>query len=426
MSFYFVSIISFTSIYRSIIKRLRWRRRHCRDFGINFPSTGYLSEELSEEEVIFDRTTIGRNKKSPMGVSPRSTPNASTIKLELAPATYQSPGHKSQEQKIWMLSGTPKSTPLMAVPTLTDTSSTEVWTANEIPQSNSLDSSQSSTTSSLSDVSTWTRAETARSESLTSVLSVSLKSEWELPDSDLANETVSIPPSFTTQSKLGLSTSPEVTFEVSTMATPKESTSLSLPHTCSNELTRTVSMAIDGASSSTESCKRPVAPRNDVAITIDDDEDEIIYKRETSQYEELSTVKVVEKDTSREEVVIRIEHCNIEGSSKQSESQASSGEPIYTSEKLEIKNVTTDDTVTDIISRDEENEAPLVGNDNCKDGKLQLSLSVGFISVHVFDHIHANSYPFDDRTFDGGGVVLTQTLTRFFTLHHLEFYRILH
>ena len=326
-----------------------------------------------------------------MGVSPRSTPNTSTTKLELAPATYQSTDHKNQEQKVWILTDTPKSTPLMAVPTLTDVPSTEVWMVNEIPGSNSLDSSF--TTSSLSDVSTWTRTETPRSESLTSVSSVSLRSEWELPDSDLAKETVSISPSVTSQSKLGLSISPKLTFEVPTVATAKESTSLSLLHTSSNELTRTVSMATDGASSSTESCKRPVAPRNDVAITIDDDEDEIVYKREKSQCEELSTVKDVDKYASREEVVIRIEHCDEEGSLKQSESQASSGEPIYTSEKLGMKNVTTDDNVIDIISRDEENEEPLSEKDNCKDGKLPLTLSVGLIFFHVVDHIHANPYP---------------------------------
>ena len=133
---------------RNILKN-RWRRRYKRELKLNIPSTGYLSEELSEEEVFFDRTTMGRNKKSFMATSPKSTPNAPPRQPNSALVSSQSTDHETQEQiMIWTLSETPKSTPLMAVPTLTENMpSTEVWTVNEIPESQSLDSSSKESSS---------------------------------------------------------------------------------------------------------------------------------------------------------------------------------------------------------------------------------------------------------------------------------------
>ena len=132
---------------RNILKN-RWRRRYKRELKLNIPSTGYLSEELSEEEVFFDRTAMGRNKKSFMATNPKSTPNAPPRQPKSAPVSSQSTDHETQEQIIWTLSETPKSTPLMAVPTLTENMpSTEVWTVNEIPESQSLDSSSKESSS---------------------------------------------------------------------------------------------------------------------------------------------------------------------------------------------------------------------------------------------------------------------------------------
>ncbi len=128
-------------------------------------------------------------------------------------------------------------------------------------------------------------------------------------------------------------------------------------------------MATDSTSSSTESCKTPVAPRNEVVITMDDDDDkETVYTSEKSQREDLTTVKIVDKEASREEVVIRIEHTDGEG---KSETEASSGELINTSEKLETNNVTNDVTIIEILSSDDENEGPLAVNDKYSDGKSQ-------------------------------------------------------
>ena len=41
-----------------------WKRRTYHRLGSNFTSTGYCSEEFSEEEIIFDRSVMERNKES--------------------------------------------------------------------------------------------------------------------------------------------------------------------------------------------------------------------------------------------------------------------------------------------------------------------------------------------------------------------------
>ncbi|XP_078351304.1 uncharacterized protein LOC144636037 [Oculina patagonica] len=234
-------LLSYTGVPRlwSICKK-RWRRRHDRVFGLNIPSTGYLSEELSDEEVIFDRTAMRRNKKSSKGASPKSTPNTSPRRPKSARESYQSTDHATQGQKIWTLTDTPKSTPLMAVHRLTNKPGTEVWTVNEVPESKSLDFS--STTSSLSDLPTWTPTKTPRSASSTSVSVISLTSESDIcasdltsatrsstPPSSLTEKTVPSPVPLTTQSRLGLSTSSELTVpdhESPLPSTSKESSSL--------------------------------------------------------------------------------------------------------------------------------------------------------------------------------------------------------
>ncbi|XP_078342703.1 uncharacterized protein LOC144628472 isoform X2 [Oculina patagonica] len=374
------------------IFKKQWRERYGREFGKNDPAMGYLSEELSEEEVIFDRAAMERNKKSSMSTSPKSTPNTSPGRPKSTSASYQPTDHETQEQKIWTLTTTPKSTPLMVVPTLDDTPSTEVWTINEISESNSLDSSF--TTSSLSDLSAcnWTQTETPRSASLTAVSSMSLTSELDICSSDLQSLTPSltlqfntteetIPSSFpsATRSRLDPYTPSELTIPESSLtpnpSTSKEFSNLCLLPSASDELTRSLSMATDSTSSSTESCKTPVAPRNEVVITMDDDDDkEIIYTSEKSQHEDMTTVNDVHKETSREELVIRMEHADGEDESLMlSESEAASVEMIYRNNKLRMDNA-TDDAVIDIVSSNDENEGPFSVNDDYKNEKTTLTL----------------------------------------------------
>ena len=271
---------------------------------LNFPSSGYFSEELSEEEIIFDRTTTRRNKRA----SPVATPMTSPEGFQSV-FSSQSPDHPTQEQKIWTLTSTPKSTPLMAVPTLDDSQRSDVWMVNEIPETKSPD--YLFTTSSLSDLST----ETPRSVSLTSVSSISLASEAEADDSDLAIEThlsvpafeltdntVDIPLPFTIQPRLSPSTSSEQTTLVSSLSSHPSKPSLSSLPTASGESTPGVFMESNGPSSSTEACKTPVAACNEVVIAMDDDDEEIHNSRDKSESEMPSVVKDADKQTSKGEL----------------------------------------------------------------------------------------------------------------------------
>ena len=91
--------------------------------------------------------------------------------------------HPTHEQKIWTLTDTPKSTPLVDHRTLDDTKRTDVWTVIEIPETKSLDSSF--TASSLSDLLTEKPTEISRSESsVTLVSSISQASETDICDHD--------------------------------------------------------------------------------------------------------------------------------------------------------------------------------------------------------------------------------------------------
>ena len=84
-------------------------------------------------------------------------------------------------------------------------------------------------------------------------------------------------------------------------ATPKESSSIELFSSESSDTTRSVSIKTNDSSSSTESFKAPVAPRDEVIITIeDDDKDNEMYRNEKPITEnvinEISGVAKVKKE----------------------------------------------------------------------------------------------------------------------------------
>ena len=169
---------------------------------------------------------------------------------------------------------------------------------------------------------------------------------------------------------------PELKIPESSLSPHPSTSKESLQPTASDELTRAFSMATDSTSSSTESCKRPVAPRSEVVINMDDD-DEIIYTSGKMQDEDLSTVKDFDKETSREEVVIKMELGDGKDESlMMSESQASSGELIHMSENLGMHNVTTDDAIVDIMTSDDENEGPLATNHDGKSKRFKYCLRI--------------------------------------------------
>jgi len=311
---------------------------------------------LSEKEIIFDRSEVERNMESSKDACPRTTPEASVGRPQSASPSYQSPDHPKQGQKMWTLTDTPS---FMAHPTLDGTNRTEVWTANEIPVTKSLDSS--SATSSLSDLSTGKPTEAAPSESLTSTSSMSQSLGTEVCDHDLATTTRSSTSSydmedkpalsslpFTTQSSLGPSTSSKETISESSLSPhPNLSGFFSLP-TASEESIQTVSMATTDRSS-TESCKTPiaVAARNEAVIT-KDNEDENTSTSDKSQDEVLTAVKDAGKESCKAEMAVTMRTDDDEETSVISDSGSSAGEAIHTSQEAEK---TTGNAITDTMGR---------------------------------------------------------------------------
>lgn len=374
--------LSFLASTHFLCRRIfnkRWRRRH--ELGSNLPST---DEELSEKGIIFDRPGLERNKESSKDACSRTTPETSLGRPQSASSSYQSPDHPTQEHKIWTLTDTSKSTSIMAHPSLDDANRTDVWTVNEVPETKSLDSSFP--TSSLSDLSTGKPTETPRSESLTSVSSMSQASETEVCDFptvtyssassyDLTDKPALSSFPFTTQSSVGPSTSSEETISESSLSPHPSLPGFSLLPTASEESTRNVSMATNSRSS-TGSCKTPVAVtvRNEAAITKDDEGDSTSTSWK-SQDEVLRVVKDAGKESRKAEMMITMGVDDDEESSVISDSESSTGEVIYTSQEAEIKNVTKGDDILDIMGRDKDNEETSVINEKSNDGKLLLVTS---------------------------------------------------
>ena len=260
---------------------------------------------------------MGRKKNS---FSPKATPKTTPRWPKSSHSSYKSTDHANQEQKIWTLTDTPKSTPLMAVCEIPDLPRAEVWNVNKIPEPETTTSPL--TTSSLSESGASTPAETSPSTSLTFVSVISLTSEPETLDTecpstsreltpacDLTETTASSPLPAIPQSVLVPVVSSGVTISESppssNPSTPQDSPSLSLHPASSDELTRTLSMETDHTSSSTQSCKTPVAPSGEVVIAMEDDDDgQIIYPSDKSHGETFGTATFAEKETATIKVVI--------------------------------------------------------------------------------------------------------------------------
>lgn len=325
-----------------------------------------------------------RNKiSSPKGASPKRTPEASSGRSQSAPSSHESPDHPTQEPKIWTLTNTPRSAPLMAAPKLEDSPRTEVWTSKEIPESRSLDSLFP--TRSLSD-------------SLTSASLISRASETEMCDSDLetltrlsaptcdlTDNTVLSPSPLTTEARPGPSTLSEETTAESSVSPHPSKPSVSLLSTASDESGSCISMASDSASSTTESCKTPVAVRNGVVIAMDYNDRKIIHPSEKTEGEMLNVVKNVCKGSSKEEAVITMGLDGEKESSVKSESESSTEEVINKSQETEMKDTTTGDAIIDIMGSDNDNEETSAINEKSNDGKsLLLDQHVTYFSLFKF------------------------------------------
>lgn len=229
-------------------------------------------------------------EKSIMEQGREQTKNSATIKKQMGrPPAYQLAATQGEVQELWTLTETPTSTPLMAVTTDVEvvTARNKDCTIIEIPEMSSSDTSF--TCSSLSDA--FAVPEMCdQSSSLTSVTAMSLASDVEIMIDSPASTGAVVPSStvcslgevvepVTPQSTLDTHTScghqtSQQPPPTSHPTTPKESPSNHMFSSTSGELTRTVSMKTDNSAPSTQSCKVPVAPRDEVVIAIEDDNDE--------------------------------------------------------------------------------------------------------------------------------------------------------
>ena len=102
------------------------------DPGCNFNSLPNISEQLSEEEIIFERTNLN--------CGTRTSKDSATHKPEPNPPSYQLAATHFDAQSPWTLRDTPTSTPLMAVSAeCSDCSPGEnICVAVDIPEPNLL------------------------------------------------------------------------------------------------------------------------------------------------------------------------------------------------------------------------------------------------------------------------------------------------
>ena len=307
-----------------------------------------------------------RNKESSKDASLRTTSEASSETPQVAVSSHQTPDHPTQAPKIRTLTNKPRSTPLMAAPKLDDSSRTAIWTSKEI------------STTSLSDSSNVKPAETRPSVSESSESSETKMCHPDLktltrslaPACDLTDKTVLSPlPLTTTEARLGPSSLFEKTTSDSSLLPHLSRPSFSLRSNASQESRSSTSMASDSASSTTESCKTPVAARNEVVIPMDDNDRKIIHPSEKSEGEVLNVAKDACKGSIKEEAVITMGLDDEEECSVKSESESFREEVINKSQDAVKKDTTTGDAIIDIMGSDNDNEETSAINEKSNDGK---------------------------------------------------------
>ena len=216
-----------------------------------------FGEELSDEEVIFEKKPRGSRSETPSN-TPQSNTNANG---DVPCEQFETSGnHSTHALAVWTITDTPRSTPLMTVSPATDTARiNDLWMINETPSEmiHLLCPSGSSVMSEQS----WTPPKEA---------SVPAESEvWKyprechtLPESSKGSTSGST--LLASQSKNGFSTLAE---KCSISILTDSSTSPTVPE----ELTRFVSTETAITNSSAELSKTPVPPVSDVVITIEDE-----------------------------------------------------------------------------------------------------------------------------------------------------------
>lgn len=247
-----------------------FHRRNCRrrsreptdsELGLVTPRTTDFDQDVSDEEIIFERKA-SRSKEQVSKDKPESksatSPPEQTINYAPHPPTS--------------FTEVPQDTGATGRPIA------EVWIVNET--SESVTPACTSTTSPMSEPSTWTPNETPSSSPRNVLSSTSLTSEsdsWTCFKDAKPTPTPTSEENWTLTDKtdstpLGVQATPVRSASVTESAN-STATESSCSTKFSEESTCRVPMETDATNSSTESCKTPVAPLNEVVITMEDEEE---------------------------------------------------------------------------------------------------------------------------------------------------------
>ena len=245
-----------------------------------------FGEELSDEEIIFERKVSGSKNETNPGSSQSNTRSSGTAPSEQCEqSTYVS----THAPTTWTLTDTPRSTPLMTASTVSETPKTGVWLVNETSELKHLLSPSDTLGSSEQSCSpNETPPSASRTPSLASDLEIWISSKEchsapESPNGFVPAESWTFidKPEFTKLDSQ-FQNGPTNTAKDRSRSPPVDSSSLpNMPH----EFICPVSMETSATSSSKESCKVPVSTWSDVSINIEDEEDSkwvVVSERECS------------------------------------------------------------------------------------------------------------------------------------------------
>ena len=291
-----------------------------------------FGENGSDDETIFERKAAARKKKASKSNPKASSPAEQTINLPPHPPT------------TWTGS-TPQDGSSVPEPAVTDSPSAEVWVVNET----SVSLSSPASLSPMSEPSTWSPNETPLYSPRDAMSATSLTSESDSWTNSKTSKLTAIATLATTTASKENWTATDETGPTHLAAqdahvTPKPQTDVSnsasaessgLSKTSGESVTCRIPIETNATNSSTDSCKTPVAPLNEVVITLEDDEEMklvLVSSNECSSGEILYTS---EKSATKDSMDVNgnVSERDNEGKSLiGSEYESSSGELIYSSE----------------------------------------------------------------------------------------------
>lgn len=301
----------------------------------------------SDDEAIFERKVAACQTKASKSKSKGSSPADQTINFPPHPATTwtestprdgssmpMSAATDSPSVEVWIVNETSGS--LLSPASLSPMSEPSTWSPNETPSYTPRDATSATSLTSESD--SWTSSKNSKLTAIPTLATATACEEtWTATDETGSTHLAArdAPATHTTQA------------EVSTSASAESS---SLSKDSGESVTYRIPIETNTTNSSTDSCKTPVAPLNEVVITMEDDEEMklvLVSSNECSSGEILyMSGNSVTKDSM--DVNGNVPGRDYEGKSLVgSEYESSSGELIYSSEQTKMNSMTdVDKTVT--------------------------------------------------------------------------------